>query len=129
MECHPTVPSQENRAGLVIGTKVSLIPGITVTTLVMGQVQGQARKQVHHVGIRRHKAGHRHGCGAAQTRTQAEGSKQSGKPLTRCLTALPLPSFDQGCTGSQSPQRGKAATHSAGMLMVLPVPCLTSKWR
>lgn len=100
-------PNWERRAGLVMGSEVSLSPGITATR----------DQEVY-------------GCGAAQART----SRQSGECLTRPLAALPPPSFDQGAgaglsTGSQSSRRKKEATDPAGTLRALPVSCLTSKRR
>jgi len=73
MECHPSVVNWESRAGLVMGTRVSLSRGMTITSLVMGQVMGQAGRQALEAGIRRYKAGHRDGCGTAQARPHSEG--------------------------------------------------------
>lgn len=41
--CHPTVCNKKRTAGLVMGTRISLGPGITAESLVTGQVQSQAR--------------------------------------------------------------------------------------
>lgn len=139
MEWHPIVPNRENRVGLVVGTKVSFSPGITASSLVMGQVQGQARKQVHEVGIKSYKAGHRHGSGAAQARTHHESwnSKASpsrgGSPWTG-----PSQLFSQLWPKHGSwPQAWAAKVFRGGrrpqnwqmVLRALPVPCLTPKWR
>lgn len=112
MEWPPTVLYWESRAGLAVGTKVSLSPEITATTLVMGQVQGQSRKQAHEVGIRRCKAGHWHGATQARTHDEGWSSKaapsRGGVALNMPLTAHLLPA--QTKTWELAPSTGSHRT-------------------
>ena len=75
MGCHPTVPNEKCVAGSVMGTRISLSPGITGKSLVMGQVQSQARKSGQQVRVRISEVKRQ-----AAVRTQGKGLNTSSAP-------------------------------------------------